>query len=173
MAPPRLLALSVPLFPLAARLRALGDAARARAAAAGDGDQLAFATELGGVPGGFHRAALERRNLEHPKGPVPHQRLRIAHGALEAGDGFGAGFEDEGAGVQGVVNTVGHGLEEAAVADGGEFEGRDVGGGGAGAEGIGGQTRELKSEIRKEEEKERGVPEHGSQTDAGCAGLRA
>jgi hypothetical protein len=89
------------------------------------------------------------------------------------GDGFGAGFQDEGAGVEGVVHAVGQGLEEAAVADGGEFERGDVGGGGAGVEGIGGQTRELKSEIRKEEEKERGVPEHGSQTDASCAGLRA
>jgi hypothetical protein len=54
--------------------------------------------------------------------------------------------------VEGVGHAVGHGLEEAAVADGGEFEGGDVGGGGTGVEGIGGQTRELKSEIRKEEE---------------------
>jgi hypothetical protein len=61
-------------------------------------------------------------------------------------------LEVEGAGVKGVGHAVGHGLEEAAVADGGEFEGGDVGGGGTGAEGIGGQTRELKSEIRKEEE---------------------
>jgi hypothetical protein len=107
-----------------------------------------------GVGGGDEDAVGGQRDLSGDEGFDGVADIGGEHAGVDdtESDGFGAGIQDEGAGVEGVVHAIGHGLEEAAVADGGEFEGGDVGGGGTGAEGIGGQTRELKSEIRKEEE---------------------